>query len=44
MVKAKFTTTIDTQLLKEAKKKAIEEDKKLNEVIEELLKEWIKGS
>lgn len=41
MERTKFTTTIQTELLKEAKKKAIDEDKNLNEVIENLLKKWL---
>ncbi len=41
--KSKFTTTINTQLLKEAKKKAIDQDKDLNEIIEELLIGWLKN-
>jgi len=42
MKRAKFTTTIDENLLKQAKKKAIDEGKDLNEIIEELLKKWMK--
>jgi len=43
MVKVKFTTTIDEELLKKTKKKAIDQDKDVNEIIEELFKEWLKG-
>ena len=39
-MKVKFTTTIDELLLKKAKKKAIDEDKNLNEIIEHKLKDW----
>jgi len=42
MERKKFTTTIDAALLKEAKKKAIDEGKGLNEIIEEFLKKWLK--
>jgi hypothetical protein len=40
--KVKFTTTFDSVLLKEAKKKAIDEGKNLNQIIEELFKKWLK--
>jgi hypothetical protein len=41
-MKVKFTTTIDENLLKKAKKNAIDEDKDLNEIIEELMKKWLR--
>lgn len=37
-MKKKYTTTIDEDILKKAKIKAIEENKNLNDIIEELLK------
>ena len=40
--KVRFTTTIDEELLKKIKVKAIEEGKNVNEIIEELLKEYLK--
>lgn len=41
--KSKFTTTINTELLKKSKKKAIDEEKNLNEIIEYLLKKWLEN-
>lgn len=43
MKRVKFTTTIEGELLKKAKKKAIDESKNLNIIIEELLKKWLKS-
>ena len=40
--KVKFTTTLPGQLLIKAKKKAIEEGKNLNEIIEGFLRKWLK--
>ena len=40
--KARFTTTIDEGLLKKIKVKAIEEGKNVNEIIEELLRKYLK--
>ena len=40
--KVKFTTTFDSALLKEAKKKAIDEGKNLNQILEDLLRRWLK--
>ena len=40
--KIKFTTTIDEELLKKIKIKAIKEGKNVNEIIEELLREYLK--
>ena len=40
--KVRFTTTIDEELLKKIKVKAIEEGKNVNEIIEELLREYLK--
>ena len=39
--KVRFTTTIDEGLLKKIKVKAIEEGKNVNEIIEELLEEYL---
>jgi len=41
-MKVKFTTTIDEDLLKKAKKRAIDENKDLNAIIENLFKKWLK--
>ena len=40
--KVKFTTNIDEELLKEIKARAIEEGRNVNEIIEELLQEYLK--
>ena len=40
--KVKFTTNIDEGLLKKIKIKSIEEGKNVNEIIEELLREYLK--
>ena len=40
--KVRFTTTIDEELLKKIKVKSIEEGKNVNEIIEELLREYLK--
>ena len=39
--KVKFTTNIDERLLKKIKVRAIEEGKNVNEIIEELLEEYL---
>lgn len=43
MGRVKFTTNIEEELLKKIKKKAIEEDKNVNEIIESLLDEYLKS-
>lgn len=40
--KVKFTTNIDEELLKKIKVKAIEEGQNVNEIIEKLLREYLK--
>ena len=40
--KVKFTTTIDEELLKKIKVKAIEEGQNVNEIIEKLFQEYLK--
>lgn len=40
--KVKFTTNIDEELLKKIKVRAIKEGKNVNEIIEELLEEYLK--
>ena len=40
--KVKFTTTIDEELLKKIKVRAIEEGKNVNEIIKKLLQEYLK--
>jgi len=40
--KAKFTTTLDKKLLNEVKKRAIDLGQDVNEILENLLKEWMK--
>ena len=39
--KVKFTTNLDEELLKKIKVRAIEEGKNVNEIIEELLEEYL---
>lgn len=41
MAKQKFTTTIDTELLKQIKKKAIDENRSVSDLLEELIKEYL---
>lgn len=41
-MKKKFTTTIDSQLIKDIKIKAIKENKSVAEIIETLLSEYLK--
>jgi len=41
-MKVKFTTTFDSITLREAKKKAIDENKNLNQILEEFLRKWTK--
>ena len=41
-MKKKFTTTIDEEFIKKAKIKAIEENTSVAELIEKLLKEYLK--
>lgn len=43
-MKKKFTTTIDDELIKKAKIKAIEENISVAELIEKLLKEYLKNN
>ena len=40
-MKAKFTTNINEELLKEIKKKAIEEGRNVNDIIEEQLEKYL---
>ena len=40
--KVRFTTTIDEELLKKIKVKAVEEEKNVNEIMEELFEEYLK--
>lgn len=42
MAGQKFTTYIDSELLKQAKIQAIKEDTTVNKIIERLLKEYLK--
>ena len=43
-MREKFTTTLDKELLKKVKKKMIDEDiKKVNDLIEELLRNWLRN-
>lgn len=41
-MKKKFTTTLDDELIKKVKIKAIEENKSVAELIEKLLKDYLK--
>ncbi len=43
-MKKKFTTTIDDELIKQAKIKAIEEGVSVAELIEKLLKEYLESA
>lgn len=43
-LKKKFTTTIDDELIKQAKIKAIEESISVAELIEKLLKEYLESA
>lgn len=40
--KVRFTTTIDEELLKKIKVRAIEEGQNVNEIIEKLLQEYLR--
>lgn len=42
-MKAKFTTNIDKELLDKTKIQAIREGKNVNEIIENLLQQYLKG-
>ena len=43
MAREKFTTTLDKELKKNVRKKMIDDDiKTMNELIERLLKKWLK--
>lgn len=42
MAKQKFTTTIDAELLKQIKKKAIDENRSVSDLLEELIKRYLK--
>lgn len=41
MKKVKFTTTLNENLIKDLKIKAIEENKNVNEILEELIKGYL---
>ena len=43
MAKSKFTTTLDTELLKQAKIEAIQLDMSVAEFLEKLIKEYFEG-
>lgn len=43
-MKKKFTTTLDDEIIKQAKIKAIEEGISVAELIEKLLKEYLKNN
>ena len=43
MAKSKFTTTLDTELLKQAKIEAIQLDMSVAEFLEKLIKEYFDG-
>lgn len=42
MKRKQITTTLDEELLKEFRKIAIDEDRNLNEILEELMEKYIK--
>lgn len=42
MSKVQFTTNLDKELLKKIKIKALEENKNVNEILEELIKKYLK--
>lgn len=42
MAKQKFTTTIDSELLKQIKIKAINENRSVSDLLEELIKKYLK--
>ena len=44
MKKVKFTTTLNEELIKELKIKAIQENKNVNEILEELIKKYLGGN
>jgi hypothetical protein len=44
MAKQKFTTTIDAELLKQIKKKAIDENRSVSDLLEELIKKYLEES
>ena len=41
MKKVKFSTTLNENLIKDLKIKAIEENKNVNEILEELIKDYL---
>ena len=41
MKKVKFSTTLNKNLIKDLKIKAIEENKNVNEILEELIKDYL---
>lgn len=44
MTRKKFTTTLDEELIKEIKKKAIEEDTDVSKILEKMIENYLKSA
>ena len=44
MAKQKFTTTIDSELLKQIKKRTIDENRSVSDLFDDLIKKYLEGN